>query len=175
MLQPPQLASDLQHAVEDAAAHLYVWALKDIPQDLRDALAAARERETSVPGRRVLVLLPDLPDLGTEILMRSHRANLLFMGDPKADGFIEASAWTGKLAAELGALRPGRTLLTDAAGLRLARELRGLPASVPLEHPLGQLNPQIEWILQRLGRRFTLQAIAREPSGLVVARLAGRR
>src|SRR5512146_1789590 len=46
--------TDLQHTVEDAAAHLYVWALKDIPQDLRDALAAARERETSVPGRRVL-------------------------------------------------------------------------------------------------------------------------
>jgi tartrate/fumarate subfamily iron-sulfur-dependent hydro-lyase alpha chain len=46
--------TDLQYAVEDAAAHLYVWALKDIPQDLRDALAAARERETSVPGRRVL-------------------------------------------------------------------------------------------------------------------------
>ena len=34
--------TDLQHTVEDAAAHLYVWALKDIPQDLRDALAAAR-------------------------------------------------------------------------------------------------------------------------------------
>ena len=46
--------TDLQHAVEDAAAHLYVWALKDIPQDLRDALSAARERETSVPGKRVL-------------------------------------------------------------------------------------------------------------------------
>ncbi len=46
--------TDLQHAVEDAAAHLYVWALKDIPQDLRDALAAALERETSVTGRRVL-------------------------------------------------------------------------------------------------------------------------
>ena len=46
--------TDLQHAVEDAAAHLYVWALKDIPQDLRDALAAARLRETSVPGKRVL-------------------------------------------------------------------------------------------------------------------------
>src|SRR5581483_4625547 len=45
---------DLQHAVEDAAAHLYVWALKDIPQDLRDALAAARDQETSVAGRRVL-------------------------------------------------------------------------------------------------------------------------
>src|SRR2546430_16392666 len=46
--------TDLQQAVEDAAAYLYVWSLKDIPQDLRDALAAARERETSVPGRRVL-------------------------------------------------------------------------------------------------------------------------
>ena len=46
--------TDLYGAVEDAAAHLYVWALKDIPQDLRDALAAARDRETSVPGSRVL-------------------------------------------------------------------------------------------------------------------------
>jgi tartrate/fumarate subfamily iron-sulfur-dependent hydro-lyase alpha chain len=45
---------DLYGVVEDAAAYLYVWALMDIPQDLRDALAAAAERETSVPGRRVL-------------------------------------------------------------------------------------------------------------------------
>ncbi|MCL4289661.1 MAG: fumarate hydratase [Thermoleophilia bacterium] len=44
----------VERVVEDAAAYLYVWALKDIPQDLRDALGAARERETSVPGRRVL-------------------------------------------------------------------------------------------------------------------------
>ena len=35
-------ATDLRQAVEDAAAYLYVWALKDIPQDLRDALAAAQ-------------------------------------------------------------------------------------------------------------------------------------
>src|SRR5215218_8207121 len=48
------VATDLARVVEDAAAHLYVWALKDIPQDLRDAIAAASERETSVPGRRVL-------------------------------------------------------------------------------------------------------------------------
>ncbi|HXK15380.1 MAG TPA: fumarate hydratase, partial [Gaiellaceae bacterium] len=48
------VATDLQHTVEDAAAHLYVWALKDIPQDLRDALSDARARETSVPGKRVL-------------------------------------------------------------------------------------------------------------------------
>jgi fumarate hydratase subunit alpha len=48
------VATDIQKAVEDAAAYLYVWALKDIPQDLRDGLAAARERESSVTGQRVL-------------------------------------------------------------------------------------------------------------------------
>jgi tartrate/fumarate subfamily iron-sulfur-dependent hydro-lyase alpha chain len=48
------VTTDLQKVLEDAAAHLYVWALKDIPQDLRDALRTARERETSVPGQRVL-------------------------------------------------------------------------------------------------------------------------
>ncbi|MCZ7589510.1 MAG: fumarate hydratase [Gaiella sp.] len=46
--------ASLEGTVLEAAAHLYVWALKDIPQDLRDALRAARERETSVVGIRVL-------------------------------------------------------------------------------------------------------------------------
>ena len=36
------VAADLDAAVADAAAHLYVWALKDIPQDLRDALGDAK-------------------------------------------------------------------------------------------------------------------------------------
>ena len=45
---------NLQNALLEVAAHLYVWALKDIPQDLRDALAAARDRETSTTGKRVL-------------------------------------------------------------------------------------------------------------------------
>jgi fumarate hydratase subunit alpha/L(+)-tartrate dehydratase alpha subunit len=49
--------TDLAGVVEDAAAHLYVWALKDIPQDLRDALAEAAGRETSVSGRRVLATI----------------------------------------------------------------------------------------------------------------------
>lgn len=48
------VVADLGQVVADAAAHLYVWALKDIPQDLRSALAAARQRETSEAGRRVL-------------------------------------------------------------------------------------------------------------------------
>mgnify|MGYP003576698786 CR=1 FL=1 len=48
------VATDIKQVVEHAAAYLYVWALKDIPQDLRDALADAAGRETSVPGQRVL-------------------------------------------------------------------------------------------------------------------------
>jgi fumarate hydratase subunit alpha/L(+)-tartrate dehydratase alpha subunit len=48
------IATDIQKAVEDAAAYLYVWALKDIPQDLRDAISEARERETTTTGQRVL-------------------------------------------------------------------------------------------------------------------------
>ncbi len=48
------VSNHLEDAVVEVAAHLYVWALKDIPQDLRDALADAAKRETSVPGRRVL-------------------------------------------------------------------------------------------------------------------------
>jgi len=46
------ITTDLQGAVEDAAARLYVWALKDIPQDLRDALAAARDRRASAALER---------------------------------------------------------------------------------------------------------------------------
>jgi hypothetical protein len=123
------------------------------------------------PGARALVLLPDLPDLGTEILMRSHRSNALFIGDPKADGFIDPTEWTGKLSAELQTLGPGARLLTDPAGLLIARALRGKPASVALAHPIGQFNPQIEWILQRLANRFTLAPVARSAGGLTIARL----
>src|SRR5262245_20521319 len=46
--------TDLEAAVEDAAAYLYVWALTDIPQDLRKPLADAATEETWVPGQRVL-------------------------------------------------------------------------------------------------------------------------
>ena len=46
--------TDIQRVVEDAAAHLYVWSLKDIPQDLRDALRGAAERESHAVGKRIL-------------------------------------------------------------------------------------------------------------------------
>ena len=42
--------TNLSKIVEDVGAHLYVWALKDIPQDLREALRGAMERETHKVG-----------------------------------------------------------------------------------------------------------------------------
>ena len=48
------IETTLRQAVEDAAAELYVWSLKDIPRDLRDALGDALERETHQVGRRIL-------------------------------------------------------------------------------------------------------------------------
>ena len=68
---PQLLDTDLQRAVEDAAAHLYVWSLKDIPQDLRDALSDARARETSVAGKRVLETIHrnvNIADTGWEVI-----------------------------------------------------------------------------------------------------------
>jgi porphobilinogen deaminase len=44
------ITTELEGIVEDAAAHLYVWALKDIPQDLRDALDAARVARRRSPA-----------------------------------------------------------------------------------------------------------------------------
>jgi fumarate hydratase subunit alpha/L(+)-tartrate dehydratase alpha subunit len=44
------VTTDLDAAVADAAAHLYVWALKDIPQDLATRSRDAAGRETSVTG-----------------------------------------------------------------------------------------------------------------------------
>ena len=63
--------TDLQAAVEDAAAHLYVWALKDIPQDLRDALRDAMERETHKVGRRIL------ETINTNVSVADERGNLV--------------------------------------------------------------------------------------------------
>jgi tartrate/fumarate subfamily iron-sulfur-dependent hydro-lyase alpha chain len=53
-LMSATIETTLGQAVEDAAAELYVWSLKDIPTDLRDALGDALEHETHPVGRRIL-------------------------------------------------------------------------------------------------------------------------
>ena len=63
--------TDLQTAVEEAGAHLYVWSLKDIPQDLRDALRDAMERETHKVGKRIL------ETINTNVSVADERGNLV--------------------------------------------------------------------------------------------------
>ena len=65
------IETSLHQVVEDAAAHLYVWALKDIPQDLRDALRDAMERETHRVGKRIL------ETINTNVSVADERQNLV--------------------------------------------------------------------------------------------------
>jgi hypothetical protein len=127
-----------------------------------------------VPSSRAIVLLPTVPDLGTEILIRSRRANEFFIGDPKADALVQASEWRGTIARQIEALAPGQRVLTDTTGLRIAAELRGRPPGYPLAHPLDDGNTQLEWILRQLDARFTLRPIDTTSDGFVVVALAAR-
>jgi len=63
--------TSLEKAVEETAAHLYVWALKDIPQDLRDALRDASQRETHKVGRRIL------ETIATNVAVADENKNLV--------------------------------------------------------------------------------------------------
>jgi hypothetical protein len=121
---------------------------------------------------RVIILLPTVPDLGTEILIRSHRSNLLPIGDPKADGLVP-SVWLPRVRAALRVVRPGQRILIDDEALTAIRELRN-PAVDPLKAPVDGGGVEAEWILRYLDRRFEIKPIARAPDGLIVAELERR-
>jgi hypothetical protein len=127
-----------------------------------------------MPGeRRSLVLLPLAPDLSTEVLMRSGRANALPLGDPKADGFVP-TVWMPIIRPGIARLRPGRRVLLDRTGAALFATLARQPGRDVFAEPLLSGNPLDEWILQQIGRRFSLRLVAHDRSGLVVAQLARR-
>jgi hypothetical protein len=140
-----------------------------------DPRAPAGERLLAryVPGRRVLVLLPDAPDLGTEILIRARRYNSMFIGDPKADSLVP-SVWLPRLRRDVAALAPGTRLLTDAAGLRIAARLRAHPRVDVIDSPIDGGYADLEWLLRAIDERFAIRPIARARDGLIVAQLAPR-
>lgn len=127
-----------------------------------------------MPGqRRSLVLLPASPDLATEILMRTGRANTLPLGDPKADSFVP-SVWTPILRRSITRLAAGDRLLLDDTARRAFSALVAHPHTDPLVHPLFGGNPLDEWILQRIGTRFRLRPIVRDRTGYTVAEIVTR-
>jgi hypothetical protein len=126
-----------------------------------------------IPQKRVVVLFPVVPDLAIEALMRSHRATSLYLGDPAEDIWVR-SVWIPRVTREIDSLKPGSRVLLDGAAIRVAARLRALPAGYALAHPVLKGNPEIEWIIHRLDRRFRLVPIHRGPYGLEVVRLVPR-
>jgi hypothetical protein len=119
-----------------------------------------------------VILLPTVPDLGTEILIRSHRSNLLPIGDPAADGLVP-SVWLPRMRAAMPGIRAGHPILLDQTALKIVRDLRK-PGVDPLKAPIDQGGVEVEWILRYLDRRFEIRPLARAPDGLVVATLVKR-
>lgn len=124
------------------------------------------------PARRALILFPTVPDLGTEILIRSHRANLLPIGDPKADGLVP-TVWLPRVRAALRNLHTGQLLLTDESAFKVIADLRR-PGVHILTTPIDGGGVEVEWILHYLDQRFRIVPVARARGGLVVATLARR-
>jgi hypothetical protein len=125
-----------------------------------------------IGSRKVVILLPTVPDLGTEILIRSHRSNLLPIGDPAADGLVP-SVWLRRIRAAMPSIRPGQRILLDETALKIVRDLRK-PGVDPLKAPIDQGGVEVEWILRSLDRRFEIRPLVRAPDGLIVATLVKR-
>jgi hypothetical protein len=131
------------------------------------------------PGqRKVVILLPDAPDLATEILMRSGRSNLLPIGDPKADSYVP-SLRIPDLQRAVAELRPGQIVLMN----RTAQQVVATLVANPALDPLNPLSPNrtiygrwgIEnWVLQHIDQRFELRPIYQDGQGFVVAELVPR-
>jgi hypothetical protein len=125
-----------------------------------------------LPGRRLVILLPRVPDLGTEILMRVHHYNLLSIGDPKQESLVP-SAWLPAMRAAVPRLRSGQRVLIDDRTLKVIADLRRLHVD-PIKRPIDGGAAETEWILQALDRRFRLLPLVRSRDGLIVVELTPR-
>jgi hypothetical protein len=128
-----------------------------------------------LPGRRALVLLPSAEgqDLSVEILMRSKRANRLFIGFGDMDSFVP-SVWIPIIRRQLQELRPGDRLLIDRTAQAIVATLRANPSIDPIAHPVDNGAAQEEWILRQIDERFQMRPIYEDHDGFVVAELMSR-
>jgi hypothetical protein len=127
-----------------------------------------------MPGqRRVLILLS--PDLATEILLRSGRANELPFTDPREDSY-DGQPSDSALEAAVARLHAGQRLLLQDLGLQVARLGRREPgADFSTDPPVdvNQLVPAQQEAIALIARRFGLRVLDRE-DGYVVVQLAPR-
>jgi hypothetical protein len=138
------------------------------------AVEGDRLLERHMPGERRSVVLVQ-PNVATETLMRSGRANQLPLADPWEDSFVADERVPGLRAAVAG-LRAGDRLLLDEGMLAGLAMVRADPDFGPLEPaaPGSAAAPLQLFTLQEIHERFRLRPIHRSPLGFVVVELAER-
>jgi hypothetical protein len=126
-----------------------------------------------MPGQS-LVLVVVSPDLGTEILMRSKRGNLLPIGDPIEESFV-IQRRLPDLRKGLSKVHAGQRVLMDAGTWAVLQSIRAHPGVDALKQYFGTSDTSIEaWVLQQLDNRFHIRPIQIDRSGFVVAQLDPR-
>jgi hypothetical protein len=163
----------LAHAYPGGGLHAALHRLWHPPPIDPRAPEGQRLLDRYMPGPRALIVLPTVPDLAVEILMRSGRASSMFIGDPVDDSLVR-SVWIPKLTAEVAQLRAGQRLLLDAGALTVLAGLRVHPSIDPASHPIDGGDQEDEWLLREIDRRFEIRPVYRDPDGLIVAQLVSR-
>jgi hypothetical protein len=137
-----------------------------------DANAAAGERQLArhMPGERASVVMV-APDVGTEILVRSERADRLLLGAPWEASFV-AEEYLARLRGAVAGLRPGDRMLMDAGARELLELYRERPGVNPLELGAPRLAPLQQTALRLIQERFALRQFGRADGGFTVAELA---
>jgi len=110
-----------------------------------------------------------LPDLETEILIRSGRVDQLPFSDPIEDSFVR-SEHLSDLRAAVEELRPGDRMLVDRLALDAFARLKAHPGSLVVTEFTGpgQLAPLQEYVLRQIGERFGLRPLHRDRDFLIV-------
>ncbi|HEY1595853.1 MAG TPA: hypothetical protein VGF74_10695 [Thermoleophilaceae bacterium] len=124
-----------------------------------------------MPGQKK-VLIATSPGLGTEILLRSQKANLLPIADPIEQSFVLPTG-LGAIGKAIGKLHAGQRMLLDTTTWATVQAIRAHPNADPLKEFYGSLQTPLQgWELQQIERRFTLKPIHRDGQGFIVAELA---
>lgn len=115
-----------------------------------------------------------MPGLGSEVLVRSKRIQLLPIADPVEQSFIAPHGF-GTIQRSLAKLRPGQRILMDGTTWSMLQTIRAHPGLDPLKAFYGSFGTTLQgWLLQQLDKRFTIKPIYRDPVGFIVAELAPR-
>lgn len=138
------------------------------------AVAGERVLERYLPGERRSVVLAQ-PNLATETLIRSERANRLPLADPWEDSFV-ADERVPALRDAVAELQPGDRVLLDDGMLAALDALREQPGADPLRPsvPGSPSAPVQLFALSELAERFRLRTIHRSSEGFVVVELERR-